>query len=132
MINDHVSDMIARIKNGQRAGHRQVSVTASKLNKSVLEVLTKEGMIEGYEVVDLGGGKSEIRVGLKYFSTGRPVISRASRVSSPGCRRYYSAEKLPRVSSGLGISIVSTSKGVMSDHEARKARVGGEVIALFG
>ncbi len=132
MINDHVSDMIARIKNGQRAGHKLVTVTASKLNKSVLEVLTKEGMIEGYEVVDLGGGKSDIRVALKYFSSGRPVISRASRVSSPGCRRYYAADKLPRVSSGLGISIVSTSKGVMSDHEARKARVGGEVIALFG
>jgi small subunit ribosomal protein S8 len=132
MINDHVSDMIARIKNGQRAGHRIVAVTSSKFNKSVLEVLKREGLIEGYEVVDLGGAKSEIRVGLKYFSSGRPLISKASRVSSPGCRRYCAADKLPRVSSGLGISIVSTSKGVMSDHEARKARVGGEVIALFG
>ena len=132
MINDHVSDMIARIRNGQRAGHRMVAVTASKLNKSVLEVLKREGMIEGYESHDLGSGKGEIRVGLKYYSSGRPVITKARRVSSPGCRRYYAADKLPRVSSGLGIAIVSTSKGVMADHEARKQRVGGEVLALFG
>jgi small subunit ribosomal protein S8 len=132
MINDHVSDMITRIRNGQRAGHRVVAVTASKLNKSVLEVLKREGMIEGFELHDLGSGKKEIRVGLKYFASGRPVISKVKRVSSPGCRRYFAADKLPRVSSGLGISIVSTSKGVMADHEARKQRVGGEVIALFG
>jgi small subunit ribosomal protein S8 len=132
MINDHVSDMIARIRNGQRAGHRSVLVTASKLNKSVLEVLKREGLIEGFESAQDANKRSAIKVGLKYFASGRPVISRAERVSKPGCRKYFEMEKLPKVSSGLGIAIVSTSKGVMTDHEARKSRVGGEVIALIG
>jgi small subunit ribosomal protein S8 len=132
MINDHVSDMITRVRNGQRAGHRTVDVTATKLNASVLDVLKREGLIEGYEAIKSDDGKTGIRVGLKYYSSGRPVISRATRVSRPGCRKYSTTEKLPRVSSGLGIAIVSTSKGVMADHEARKLRVGGEVIALFG
>lgn len=132
MINDHVSDMITRIRNGQRAGHRSVVVTGSSLNKSVLEVLTREGLIEGFEAAKDENGHNTLKVGLKYFSSGRPVISRAVRVSRPGCRKYSRTEKLPKVSSGLGISIVSTSKGVLADHEARKLRVGGEVIALFG
>lgn len=131
MINDHVSDMIARIKNAQRAGHRVATVTASKLNKSVLEVLKKEGLIEGFETIEQEPTQA-IRVGLKYYSTGKPVISRAERVSRPGCRKYMRSEGLHRVSSGLGISVVSTSRGVMSDHEARKLHIGGEVIALFG
>lgn len=132
MINDHISDMITRIRNGQRAGHRSVLVTSSKFNKSVLEVMKKEGLIEGFESVTPESGPASIRVGLKYYSSGRPVISRATRVSRPGCRKFSTAERLPRVSSGLGIAVVSTSKGVMADHEARKLRVGGEVIALFG
>jgi small subunit ribosomal protein S8 len=132
MINDHVSDMITRIRNGQRAGHRTVVVTAATLNKSVLEVLTREGLIEGFEAAKDENGHNALKVGLKYFGSGRPVISRAVRVSRPGCRKYSRTEKLPKVSSGLGISIVSTSKGVLADHEARKLRVGGEVIALFG
>lgn len=132
MINDHVSDMITRIRNGQRAGHRSVLVTSSKLNKSVLEVLKKEGLIEGFEAFTSEQGPEGIRVGLKYYSSGRPVISRATRVSRPGCRKFSTTERLPRVHSGLGIAVISTSKGVMADHEARKLRVGGEVIALFG
>lgn len=132
MINDHVSDMITRIRNGQRAGHRSVVVTASKLNKSVLEVLKREGLIEGFESGKDEKGHAALKVALKYFASGRPVISRATRVSRPGCRKYAQMEKLPRVSSGLGIAIVSTSKGVMTDHEARKSRVGGELIALIG
>jgi small subunit ribosomal protein S8 len=132
MINDHVSDMIARINNGQRAGHRVVDVTASKLNRSVLDVLKREGLIEGFEESATADGKACIRVGLKYFSSGRPVISRGRRVSSPGRRQYLSADKLPRISSGLGICVVSTSKGVLADHEARKLRVGGELLAVFG
>jgi len=132
MINDHISDMIARIRNGQRAGHRSVVVTSSKLNKSVLEVLKREGLIEGFEAAQDDNEMPAIKVGLKYFASGRPVISRAERVSRPGCRKYFEMESLPKVSSGLGIAIVSTSKGVMTDHEARKSRVGGEVIALIG
>jgi small subunit ribosomal protein S8 len=132
MINDHISDMITRIRNGQRAGHRSVLVTSSKLNKSVLEVLKREGFIDAFEASKDEEGRAAIKVGLKYFSSGRPVISRAVRVSRPGCRKYFRTEKLPRVSSGLGVAIVSTSKGIMTDHEARKSRVGGEVIALIG
>lgn len=132
MINDHVSDMLARIKNGQRAGHRSVVVTRSNLNKNILEVLKREGFVEGFNDATDANQKPAIKVDLKYFTDGRPVISRASRVSTPGRRQYSRAEKLPRVSSGLGIAIVSTSRGVMTDHEARKAQVGGEVLALIG
>lgn len=131
MINDHISDMITRIRNGQRAAHRSVIVTSSKLNKSVLEVLTREGLIEGFESAQDEAGFNAYRVSLKYFASGRPVISRAARVSRPGCRKYSRTENLPKVSSGLGISIVSTSRGVFADHEARKLKVGGEVIAIF-
>jgi small subunit ribosomal protein S8 len=132
MINDHISDMITRIRNGQRAGHRSVLVTSSKMNKSVLEVLKREGLIEGFEPAQDAEKRSAIKVGLKYYSSGRPVISRAERVSRPGCRKYSRMENLPKVSSGLGIAIVSTSKGIMTDHEARKGHIGGEVIALIG
>jgi len=132
MINDHVSDMITRIRNGQRAGHRSVLVTASKMNKSVLEVLKREGLIEGFESAEDASKKPAIRVGLKYYSSGKPLISRADRVSKPGCRKYFEVDRLPKVSSGLGIAIVSTSKGLMTDHEARRNKVGGELIALIG
>jgi small subunit ribosomal protein S8 len=132
MINDHVSDMLARIKNGQRAGHRSVLVTVSNLNKNVLDVLKREGFIEGYENALNEDKKPAIKVELKYFTDGRPVISRARRVSTPGRRQYFKSDKLPHVSSGLGVAIVSTSKGVMTDNEARKSRVGGEVLALIG
>jgi small subunit ribosomal protein S8 len=124
--------MLARIRNGQRAGHRSVLVTASKFNKSVLEVLKREGLIEGFEPAEDENKRPAIRVGLRYYSSGKPLIARAERVSKPGCRKYFEMEALPKVSSGLGIAIVSTSKGVMTDHEARKNRVGGEVIALVG
>jgi small subunit ribosomal protein S8 len=124
--------MLARIRNGQRAGHRSVLVTASKFNKSVLEVLKREGLIEGFEAAEDLNKHPAIRVGLRYYTSGKPLISRAERVSKPGCRKYFEMESLPKVSSGLGIAIVSTSKGVMTDHEARKNRVGGEVIALVG
>lgn len=132
MINDHVSDMITRIRNGQRAGHRSVLVTSSKFNKSVLEVLKREGLIDGFEAAEDANKRPVIRVGLKYYTSGKPLITRAERVSKPGCRKYFEMEALPKVSSGLGIAIVSTSKGIMTDQEARKSRVGGEVIALIG
>jgi small subunit ribosomal protein S8 len=131
MINDHVADMITRIRNAQRVGHKYAVVTVAKLNKSVLEVLKAEGLIDGFELVTAEGKAPAYKVGLKYFATGKPVISRAERFSKSGCRKYAAADKLPKINSGLGISIVSTSKGVMADHEARKLRVGGEVVALF-
>ncbi len=132
MINDHVSDMLARIKNGQRAGHRSVLVTVSNLNRNILDVLKREGFIEGFENAQNANEKPAIKVDLKYFADGRPAIARARRVSTPGRRQYFKTDKLPQVSSGLGVAIVSTSKGVMTDHEARKSRVGGEVLALVG
>jgi small subunit ribosomal protein S8 len=132
MINDHISDMITRIRNGQRAGHRSVLVTASKLNRSVLEVLKREGLIEAFEGAQDENKRQAIKVALKYYASGKPVITRVDRVSRPGCRKYRRATELPKVSSGLGVAIVSTSKGVMTDHEARKSRVGGEVIAVIG
>jgi small subunit ribosomal protein S8 len=132
MINDHVSDMITRIRNGKRSGHRSVLVTSSKMNKSVLEVLKREGLIEGFENAEDANKRPALKVGLKYYTSGKPMISRVERVSKPGCRKYFEVEALPRVSSGLGIAIVSTSKGMMTDNEARRSKVGGEVIALVG
>jgi small subunit ribosomal protein S8 len=132
MINDHVSDMITRIRNGQRAGHRSVLVTVSKLNRSILEVLKREGFIEGFEAAEDADKKPALRVALRYYSSGKPLVSRVERVSKPGCRRYCESSRLPKVSSGLGLAIVSTSRGVMSDAEARRIGVGGEVIARVG
>jgi small subunit ribosomal protein S8 len=102
------------------------------MNKSVLEVLKREGLIDGFESAEDVKKKPAIRVGLKYYSSGKPLISRADRVSKPGCRKYFEVDRLPKVSSGLGIAIVSTSKGLMTDHEARRNKVGGELIALIG
>jgi len=132
MINDHVADMITRIRNAQRAGHRLTVVTASRMNKSVLEVLKREGLIESFESTQDTAGHPALKVFLKYYSSGKPVISRVVRVSKAGCRKYVPADRLPRVHSGLGLAILSTSKGVMSDLDARKQRVGGEVLAVFG
>jgi small subunit ribosomal protein S8 len=102
------------------------------MNKSVLEVLKREGLIEGFENAEDANKRPALKVGLKYYTSGKPMISRVERVSKPGCRKYFEVEALPRVSSGLGIAIVSTSKGMMTDNEARRSKVGGEVIALVG
>jgi small subunit ribosomal protein S8 len=131
MINDHVGDMIARIRNAQRAKHKFAIVTVAKLNKRVLDVLQAEGFIDGYELVEDAEKRKAYKVGLKYFSSGKPVITKAVRFSKAGCRKYTGADNLPKINSGLGVSIISTSKGVMSDHQARKLRVGGEIVAFF-
>lgn len=131
MINDHVADMITRIRNAQRAGHKFAIVTVAKMNKRVLDVLRTEGFIEGYEQVEGADKKPVYKVGLKYFASGKPVISRADRLSTSGCRKYVGAENLPKVNSGLGVAVISTSKGVMADHEARKQHIGGELVAYF-
>lgn len=144
MITDPVADLITRIRNAQRASHKVVRVRASKMARSVLEVLKQEGWIDTYETraaaqagKKIKGKKgisfgAEFNVYLKYYSTGMPAISMARRVSTPGCRVYVPSEKVPRVSSGLGTSIISTSQGVMSDREARKRKVGGEVLICIG
>ena len=126
-FSDPIGDLLTRIRNGQNAHHPTVAVPASKLRASVLEVLKREGLIRGYSQKELSVGISEITVELKYHE-GEPVIREISRVSKPGRRVYSKIKELPRVYNGLGISILSTPRGVLSDGEARDANVGGEVL----
>ena len=124
---DPIGDLLTRIRNAQERGKSKVSSPASRLRERVLEVLQSEGFIRGFTTVAQGGGKAEIEIELKYFD-GAPVIRELQRVSKPGRRVYASVETLPTVFNGLGISILSTPKGVMSDAEARTQNVGGEVL----
>jgi len=125
-FSDPLGDMLTRIRNGQRARKSTIVSPASKLRENVLEVLKREGYIRGYERNE-NEGKPELNIELKYYE-GEPVIKAISRVSTPGRRVYSSIKDLPRVRSGLGISILSTPRGVMSDADARAANVGGEVL----
>jgi small subunit ribosomal protein S8 len=127
MVNDPIGDMIARIRNAAERRRSKVSTPASKMRQRVLEVLKTEGYIRGYELVQKPGAFPEFEVELKYFD-GEPVIVEISRVSKPGRRVYSSITDLKPVKNGLGISILSTPKGVMSDTAAREAHVGGEVL----
>jgi len=127
MMTDPLGDMLARIRNGQMARKTSVKAPASRLRTNVLEVLKREGYIRGYSLSQVGPGLSEIVIELKYHE-GEPVIRSIDRVSTPGRRVYSKIKDLPRVSNGLGISILSTPRGVMSDAEARAANVGGEVL----
>ena len=125
-MNDPLGDLLARIRNAQMRNKSKVSSPNSKLRESVLEVLKTEGYIRGYAVVEQDG-RSEIEIELKYFE-GEPVIREIERISKPGRRVYASVRNLPRINNGLGVAIVSTPKGVMADHAARDANVGGEVL----
>lgn len=127
MVNDPIGDMIARIRNAAQRRRSKVSTPASKMRERVLEVLKSEGYIRGFELVQKPGAFPEFEVELKYFD-GEPVIVEISRVSKPGRRVYSSIVDLKPVKNGLGISILSTPKGVMSDTAAREAHVGGEVL----
>ena len=128
MINDPLSDMIARIKNAATRKRSKVLTPASRLRQRVLDVLQDEGYIRGYSLVQNPGEFPQFEIELKYFD-GQPVIAEIARVSKPGRRVYSGSKELPRVKSGLGITIVSTPRGVLSDAEARDANVGGEVLA---
>jgi small subunit ribosomal protein S8 len=125
-VSDPVGDMLTRIRNAQERGKNKVVVPPSRLRERVLEVLHKEGYIRGFTTVEKDG-KSELEVELKYFD-GAPVIKEVHRVSKPGRRVYASVTTLPSVYNGLGIAILSTPKGVMSDADARAQNVGGEVL----
>lgn len=125
-MSDPIADMLTRIRNGQQAQKVTVTMPSSKVKIAIAKVLQDEGYIEGYSVRE-NGGKPELDVALKYYA-GRPVIERIERVSRPGLRIYKGSEKLPRVMNGLGVAIVSTPRGVMTDRAARADRVGGEVI----
>jgi small subunit ribosomal protein S8 len=126
-MNDPIGDMITRIRNAQLRNKSKVSTPGSRLRESVLEVLKSEGYIRGYTSVAHAGGRSELEIELKYYE-GEPVIREISRVSKPGRRVYASVKALPRINNGLGVAILSTPKGVMADHAARDANVGGEII----
>ncbi|QIG81254.1 30S ribosomal protein S8 [Stakelama tenebrarum] len=126
-VTDPLGDMLTRIRNGQRARKDSVLTPASKLRTRVLDVLQREGYIRGYSAEQMGPAAG-IRIELKYFE-GQPAIKHVARVSKPGRRVYSGSQELPKVRNGLGITIVSTPRGVLSDAEAREANVGGEVLA---
>jgi len=126
MMNDPLGDLLARIRNAQMRNKSKVTSPNSRLRERVLDVLKSEGYIRGYAVVEREG-RSQIEIELKYFD-GEPVIREIARVSKPGRRVYTSVKNLPRINNGLGVAIVSTPKGVMADHEARDANVGGEIL----
>jgi small subunit ribosomal protein S8 len=126
MMTDPIADMLTRIRNGQRAGKVSVSMPSSKLKSSIAQVLKDEGYIAGFSIED-ADGKAVMNVDLKYYD-GQPVIESLKRISRPGLRIYKANDELPKVQNGLGVAIVSTSRGVMSDRAARAAGEGGEVL----
>jgi small subunit ribosomal protein S8 len=128
MMTDPIADMLTRIRNGQMVNKLEVAMPSSRLKRAVAQVLKDEGYIQDFDV-QVDGGKSALTVTLKYYD-GRPVIENIQRVSRPGLRTYRSKDELPQVLGGLGIAIVSTSKGVMSDRAARAAGEGGEVLCV--
>ena len=128
-ITDPIADMLTRIRNANSAKHETVDVPVSNMKKSIADILLEEGYIKSYEIID-DGKQGMIHITLKYGANKEKVISGLKRVSKPGLRVYAGKEELPKVLKGLGIAIVSTSKGVMTDKKARAERVGGEVLAF--
>ena len=128
-ITDPVADMLTRIRNANSAKHETVDVPASNLKKAIAQILLDEGYIKAFNIVD-NGNQGTIHITLKYLAKKQAVISGLRRVSKPGLRIYAGAEELPKVLKGLGIAIVSTSKGIMTDRQARKENIGGEVLAF--
>jgi small subunit ribosomal protein S8 len=127
-MSDPIADMLTRIRNAQMVGHAEVAMPASRLKASIAKVLKDEGYIEDFALRD-GAMRRELRIGLKYYA-GRPVIERLERVSKPGLRVYKGRDDIPRVMNGLGVAILSTSRGVMTDRKARADGVGGEVLCI--
>ena len=128
-MSDPISDMLTRIRNAQMAEKTKVAMPSSKLKVAIAEVLKDEGYVDGFNVVKGDGGKATLEIGLKYYS-GRPVIEKIQRISRPGLRIYKGSEDIPKVMNGLGIAIVSTSKGLMTDRKARANGIGGEVLCV--
>ena len=129
-INDPVSDYLTRIRNGLQASHKHVDIPASKQKRAITQILLEKGYIRNYLNID-DGKQGLIRVYLKYGVDGEPAIRTLERVSTPGLRRYVGADNLPRVKNGLGVAVLSTSRGMMTDKEARRVHVGGEVLAYI-
>ena len=128
-ITDPVADMLTRVRNANNAKHETVDVPASNMKKSIAQILLDEGYIKSFTIQD-NGNQGVIHITLKYLGKQQPALSGLKRVSKPGLRVYVGADELPRVLRGLGIAIISTSKGVMTDKKAREAHVGGEVLAF--
>jgi small subunit ribosomal protein S8 len=128
-MSDPISDMLTRIRNAQMAEKTKVAMPSSKLKVAIAEVLKDEGYVDGFSVVKGDGGKATLEIGLKYYS-GRPVIEKIQRISRPGLRIYKGSDDIPKVMNGLGIAIVSTSKGLMTDRKARANGIGGEVLCV--
>ena len=132
MTTDPIADLLTRIRNALAAGHLSVKVPVSKTKERILKVLLDEGYIDGFEVVEPEPGKKQFKIQLRYIADGRPVIQELTRLSKPGRRRYVGKSDIPRYRSGLGVVVVSTSKGMLSDVDARREGVGGELIcAVF-
>ncbi len=127
MMTDPIADMLTRIRNGNNAKHDSVDVPASNIKKELAQILTNEGFIKGFDVIE-DGKQGIIRIDLKYGKNSEKVISGIKRISKPGLKVYVKSNEIPRVLGGLGIAVLSTSKGIMTDKEARKENVGGEVI----
>ena len=130
MVNDTVADMLTRIRNANAMKYKTVEVPSTKLTRGIADILTKEGFIAGYEVNKLAVGEMLV-VNLKYSKSKERVINGLKRISKPGLRVYAKADEMPRVLNGLGIAIVSTSDGLMTDKEARAKKIGGEVLAYI-
>jgi small subunit ribosomal protein S8 len=127
-MTDPIADMLTRLRNACKARHPETNVPHSVLKESLARVLKEEGYIEGFRTLDPKGPGKVLRVSLRYRKDGQPVVSGLERVSSPGRRSYFGAKEIPRVLDGLGICVLSTSQGVLSDREARRRNVGGEVL----
>ena len=132
VVTDPIADYLTRIRNAQQAGHRIVEIPASKMKKSITEILYDQGYILKYKFDDDAGKQGIIKIALKYDpSTKKPIIRKLGRISKPGLRDFKKADELPRIINGLGIAIVSTSKGVMTNKQARAEHVGGEVLCYI-
>lgn len=129
-LNDPIADMLTRLRNACASRHRRVDMPVSKIKIEIARILKENAFVQDYRVVELDEGKSVLRVILRYAHGGQSVIREAKRISTPGLRKYVGVSEIPRVRNGLGMAILSTSKGIMSDRDARSANTGGELLAL--
>ena len=129
-MTDPIADMLTRIRNACGSKHRRVDVPMSRMKTEIARILKENNFIQDYQTVETEDGKQMLRVRLRYAAGGQPVIRELKRVSTPGLRRYVGVNEIPRVRNGLGVAILSTSKGLMSDRQARQSRTGGELVAV--
>ena len=129
-MTDPIADMLTRIRNAYGSKHRRVDVPVSRMKAEIARILKENNFIQDYQTVENGDGRQVLRLRLRYAAGGQPVIRELKRVSTPGLRRYVGVDEIPRVRNGLGVAILSTSKGLMSDRQARQAHTGGELVAV--